>query len=181
MNDKQIDDDKSSDEFVEQDGCRIPRKAPWSPWVGRLTTLPFVVMFCLGFFILFNTSTITLIVWLAVVVLSIVPGRYFLCARCPYYGQNCSTRFGRLVPYLFKKIEGKSMKAGLWLDLTEMFLLFVIPLPFAWRLGGIVLLLFWIGANFLSFGALTRIACPSCDLSFCPIGRIGGAIWGKSS
>jgi len=144
--------------------------------ISRLTTIPFAIMFMLGVYILAGGSSLRLIIWFGVVVFSIVPGRYLLCARCPYYGQHCSTGFGRLVPYLFKKVEGKSMKPGLWLDLTEMILLFVIPLPDAWQKGGAAMLGLWIGVNLLSFGALTLLACPSCSFVFCPIGKVGRAV-----
>ena len=182
-NKKEVSDMKepTQDDCITQDGCRGPRKAPWPSSISIVTTLPFLVVFGLGFYILMNSSMLKLAVWLAVVVFSIVPGRYFLCARCPYYGQDCSTKFGRLVPYLFRKQEEKSMRPGLWLDLTEMIVLFLIPLPDAWRTGGLILLLLWIGANLLSFGTLTRIACPACSFTFCPIGKAGRAIWKKSN
>lgn len=179
MNSKAKDREESPGDFIVQDGCRAPAKAPWRPRISRLTSIPYAIMFLTGVYILAGSNNLLFIIWLAIVVFSIVPGRYLLCARCPYYGQHCSTGFGRLVPYLFKKVEGKSMKPGLWLDLTEMILLFVIPMPDAWRKGGAALLGLWIGVNLLSFGALTLLACPSCSFVFCPIGKVGRTIWKK--
>ena len=72
------------------------------------------------------------------------------------------------------------MKLGLGLDLVAMILLFVIPLPDAWRTGGAVLLILWVGANLITFGVLTKLACSACHFTFCPIGKAGRAIWGKS-
>lgn len=120
MNEKPAETERNPDDFLIQDGCRAPSKAPWSPWVSRTTTLAFVIMFALGVYILVQGSVITLAVWLGLVFLFAVPARYLLCARCPYYGQHCSTGFGKFAPFLFKKQEGKSLVPGLWMDLSAM-------------------------------------------------------------
>ena len=167
--------EQEAEEYVWQDGCRGPRKAPWPPWISRLTALPFAAMFCLGAYILYSSSTVRLAIWLGVIAFAVFPGRYLLCARCPYYGQRCSTLLGLFTPFLHKKQEGKSMKLGLWLDLLEMIALFLIPIVDAWRVGGAWMLALWILVSAGAFLTLTRLACPSCSFTFCPIGRAGRA------
>ncbi len=162
---------------VIQDGVTCPGKAPWSLTASRLAALSMVPTIVLGIYILAQTNIPKLLLWLLILVVFIYPLRYLICARCPYYGQDCSTPFGKIVPHLFKKQEGKSMLLGLWLDLVFLAVLFVLPLPEVWKLGGFLLLLVWFGAQTFTSAVLTRMACSVCPLTFCPVGRMGRAIW----
>ncbi len=171
--------DPAEESFVVQDGVRCPTRAPWSARVSTLTSLTFVPLILLGFYVLVQTSVVKLLVWLLLFGCVAYPLRYLVCARCPYYGQRCSTLFGVTVPRMFKKQEGKSMRLGLWLDVVFSLLLLLIPLPDVWRLGGFLLLLLWVGTFALLMGTITRIACSVCPLTFCPIGRAGRALWSR--
>ena len=173
--------DPIQDEFVVQDGVQCPRRAPWARTVSVLTSLTFIPIILLAFNTLVQTSLFKLLVWLVVLAVFAYPLRYLVCARCPYYGQRCSTMLGLTVPRMFEKQEGKSMLLGLWLDVVFFIALFLIPLPDVWRLGGFLLLLLWVGAFALMIGTVTRKACSVCPLTFCPIGRAGQALWGKSA
>ncbi len=167
----------AQEEFVVQDGVRCPTRAPWASRVSTLTSLTFIPIILLAFYILVQTSVVKLLVWLALFAVFAYPLRTLICARCPYYGQRCSTLYGVTVPRMFKKQEGKSMRLGLWLDVVFFCLLLLIPLPDVWRLGGFLLLLLWVGVFALMMGTITRIACSVCPLTFCPIGRAGRALW----
>ena len=162
---------------VIQDRVSCPREAPWAPRVSKVTSLLFIPIIALAIYVLAQTSLLKLALWLLIFVLFAYPLRYLVCARCPYYGQTCSTNLGRMVPLLFKKQEGKSMKFGLWLDVVCITVLLLIPLPDVWRTGGILMLLLWCGVFFLMAAVLTRLACSVCPLTFCPIGQAGRAIW----
>jgi hypothetical protein len=72
------------------------------------------------------------------------------------------------------------MVLGLWLDVVFFLVLFHMPLPEVWRVGGFLLLLLWVGAFTLMIGTVTRIACTVCPLTFCPIGRAGRSLWSRS-
>lgn len=168
-------------DHVLQDGVACPKRAPWDPRVSKLSGLPFIPMIALACYILASTSIAALAVWLILLAVFFVPLRYLVCARCPYYGQDCSTSMGKSVPKMFKKQEGKSMKLGLWLDVVMLILLFGIPMPLAWQLGGGWLTAAWLAVCFLVFAVLTRLACTACPFTFCPIGKAGRAFWGKSS
>jgi len=177
METSQIPKQEGREKSVIQDGVSCPSKAPWPSWVSKLTSLSMLPVALAGIYILAATSTLKLVVWLGLFALFAIPLRYLVCARCPYYGENCSTFMGKAVPFLFKKQEGQSMKLGLWLDVAFIGLLFLIPLPDAWRLGGLVLLLLWISIFGLMFALLSRLACSACPFTFCPIGKAGRAIW----
>ena len=172
--------DPVEDEFVVQDGVRCPSRAPWSPRVSTMTSLTFIPILLLALYILAQASVFKLFIWLLLFAIFAYPLRYLICARCPYYGQSCSTLYGRTVPRMFKKQDGKSMVFGLWFDVLFFLALFLIPLPDVWRLGGFLLLLLWVGAFTLMIGTVTRIACTVCPLTFCPIGRAGRVLWNRS-
>jgi hypothetical protein len=72
------------------------------------------------------------------------------------------------------------MKPGLWLDVVFSLLLFALPLPDAWRQGGLLLTLAWLSVFTLMFALITQVACSVCPFTFCPIGRAGRAVWGSS-
>jgi len=166
-------------EPVIQDGVACPHKSPWSPTVSKWSRLVFLPILVLPVIVLAQTSMLKLVLWLGALFVLLVPLRYFVCARCPYYGQSCSTDFGRIVPRLFKKQEGKSMRMGLWLDVVFFAFLCLFPLPEVWKIGGPLLVLGWLALFFGVFAALTRVACGACPLTFCPIGRAGRAFWSR--
>jgi hypothetical protein len=166
-------------ECQTQDGVSCPQTAPWHTRVSLMTGLPFIPIAILAAFVLLQTSILKLILWVAVLGIFAYPLRYLICARCPYYGQNCSTSFGRIVPRMFRKQEGRSMKLGLWLDVVMIALLLLIPLPEIWQVGGLLLTALWLGAFFLFFAVLTKMACSLCPFTFCPIGQAGKAFWGS--
>jgi hypothetical protein len=140
----------------------------------RLLFVPLIVF---PLFVLVQTNLMTLLVWLLLLAVFAVPLRYLVCARCPYYGQVCSTDMGKLVPRMFARQEGKSMRLGLWLDVVCFTLLFLLPLAALWRWGGILALVIWCALFLGLFAVMTRVACAPCPLTFCPIGRAGRAFW----
>ncbi|MDY6856034.1 MAG: hypothetical protein SWO11_15265 [Thermodesulfobacteriota bacterium] len=176
-NDKPFEQNSSSTDSIIQDGIACPRKPPWDPKVSKITALPFLLIVVLAIHVLFQAGIIKLIIWLLALAIFAYPLRYLICARCPYYGTDCSSIMGRLVPKLFKKQEGKSMVIGLWLDIVFFIFLFAYPLPYIWRIEGLLFIVVWCIAFFLAFIVLTRLACSICPFTFCPIGKAGRAFW----
>jgi hypothetical protein len=168
------------EEFVVQDGVRCPSRPPWAPRISKITSLTFLPIVLIALYTLAHTSVFKLFLWVLLLVIFAYPLRYLVCARCPYYGERCSTMMGLTVPRMFRKQEGRSMLLGLWLDVAFFLALFLIPLPDVWQLGGFLLLALWFGAFAVMIAAITRMACSVCPLAFCPIGRAGRAIWGRA-
>ena len=166
------------DEIV-QDGVACPGNPPWKPTVKIWTTLSMLPISLIGIPVLVMTNIPKLVLWLLLMGIFCYPLRYLVCARCPYYGQDCSTYFGLWVPRLFKKQEGKSMRLGLWLDVVFFMILFVLPLPEIWQLGGLLLLLAWVAALLTMVTVLSRLACSVCPLTFCPIGKMSRGFWSR--
>ena len=178
MDDPTTGPNNNSADCIIQDGVQCPRTPPWHPMVSKVTGLPFALIAGLGIYILYNGAMTTLLIWLFVFAIFSYPLRYLVCARCPYYGMDCSSTFGKLVVKMFKKQEGKSMLVGLWLDVLFFAFLFAYPLPDIWRIKGFLFVLAWLAAFFLAFTVLTRMACSSCPFTFCPIGKGGRSFWG---
>ena len=164
--------------LIIQDGVSCPEQSPWPRKNMKWATMSFLPVGILGSYVLSRTDNIKFAIWIIIYVIFVYPLRYLVSALCPYYGQNSSNYFGIIVPRLFKKQEGKSMKTGLWLDVVFMSIMFVLPIPEMLRFGGYILLLVWIGSFLLLFFALGRMACRYCPLTFCPIGRATRAVSG---
>jgi len=170
---------RTSEKPLMQDGVRCPRTSPWPAGAALTMRLMFVPVIVTPVYILSQTNLLKLGIWLLLFGLFAYPLRYLVCARCPYYGQSCSTDLGILVPRMFRKQEGKSMRLGLWLDVVCFLALFALPLPEVWRWGGWPALILWCGLFLVLFGVMTRVACSPCPLTFCPIGRAGRAFWSR--
>ncbi len=164
-------------DYVMQDGVSCPKKAPWDG-PNRLIVMPGSILMALGIYILVKTSLVALIIWLLVMFVLVYPLRYLVCARCPYYGQDCWSGNGKIVPRMFKKQEGKSMVLGLWLDVVLGAIILFIPLSFAIMDFGTIMAIAWFAAFFFMFMSMTRFGCSKCPFIFCPIGKAGRAFWG---
>jgi hypothetical protein len=170
--------EKRNNECRIQNGVSCPKKSPWPSWVGKVTGIPFFLIAVFASYVLYQTNVIVLAVWIVAFVIFLIPLRYLVCARCIYYGQDCSTTMGKTVPLLFKKQEGKSILLGLWLDIAFFAFLFLLPIPGVFCFGGWLLFALWCGTFFLAFIVITRLGCSYCPFTFCPIGKAGKSFWG---
>lgn len=170
-----------AEDTILQDGVKCPKVSPWPESASKITGIPMVFVGGLGLYILVKTSIPVLLFWLFLLLILAYPLRYLVCARCPYYGQHCSTSMGKNIHKLFKKQEGKSMKLGLWLDVVIGTPVFLIPLPYAFFLGGWKMGMLWIIVTFTAFAVITKFGCSRCPFTFCPIGRAGRKFWGVPS
>jgi hypothetical protein len=167
-----------ADDCIMQDGVVCPRESPWSG-PSRIEGLAWLAVVGLGLYILVLSSIFALAAWLLLIFTFVVPLRYLICARCPYYGQECHNGMAKMVTYIFKKQEGKSMVFGLWLDVVLGLPIAAIPLYYAWTGWGWIMVLAWVGAVVASVMAMTRFGCLNCPFTFCPIGKAGRALWNK--
>jgi len=163
---------------IIQDGVKCPAHPPWPKRVSIISGIPLVLFVAMGAVVLWETNLLKFIVFVLAVIGFLVPLRYLICARCPYYGEYCSTTMGKIVPLFFKKQEGKSMVLGLWLDVVFAGFLLVYPLPDMWAYGGWTALALWLLLFLLVFMTLTKLACSLCPFTFCPIGKAGRGFWG---
>jgi hypothetical protein len=160
------------------DGDTCRPKSPWPKYVAVITFIPWPFVVVMAVYILFNTSLVMLAVWLTAFLLFFIPLRYLICAPCPYYGQNCSTIMGRLVPFMFKQRPGKPLAIGLWLDIVSFAVLSMIPVPYAWQLGGLGLTALWLAVFSLCLVSLGGLGCRYCPFTYCPIGKASRKVAG---
>ncbi len=152
-------------------------QSPWPGYSVIVTFIPWPVIVCMGVYILYKTSFTMLGVWLAAFFLFFVPLRYLICARCPYYGKNCSAITGRMVPFFFAKRPGTPLAVGLWLDIVFFAILSLIPVPFAFKLGGALLTAAWLAVFASAIILLALFGCRYCPFTYCPIGKASRGIF----
>ncbi len=172
MNQEDKSKSESQKDGVMQDGVFCPNESPWPAKNMKWTTASMLPTLLVGIYVLAHTNIAKLIIWLIIWVIFAYPLRYLICARCPYYGKNCSTYYGIMVKYMFKKQEGKSMKTGLWLDIVFFLIIIGLPIPEMWQFGGIIMLPVWFGTMFLMSIAIGGMGCKYCPLTFCPVGKM---------
>ncbi|MBU0994348.1 MAG: hypothetical protein KJ737_17795 [Proteobacteria bacterium] len=166
-----------SQKFIIQDGCHCPEDPPWHSTVSKITALPILFFFGIGAFGVAHLGYVYFFVWLVLAGIKIYGIRYLVCARCPYYGKNCSSFFGKLVPFMHKKQENKSMIIGLWIDTLFWGILFLYPLYYflQYKMYGFTIL--YCLSFLLMVGTITRLACIICPLTICPVGKMGRIYW----
>ena len=169
--------DKYSGDCVIQDGISCPKKPPWPSWVSKITAIPFILLLSIVVIFLSQINAVKLAIWLLAFGILLGPMRYFVCARCVYYGKDCASILGRLVPLVFKKQEGRSMRPGMVVEVAFLFFLFLLPLPDFYGYLGWPLIALWFGTFLLAFMVMTGLACLSCPLTFCLIGMGGRHFW----
>ncbi len=164
----------NTDTGQKTSGCNAcPPQSPWPKKAAVLTFLPWPFIVGLAAYILWQTSLIMLVVWMTAFLLFAIPLRYLVCAPCPYYGQSCSTIMGKTVPLIFRHRPGGPLVLGLWLDIVSFAVLSIIPVPYAFQLGGAALTAIWLGAFALFLVSLAVFGCRYCPFTYCPIGKAG--------
>ncbi len=160
-------------EIIVHNGISCPKKSPWPKKSAIITFIPWPFIVLMAVYILAKTSILMLGVWSAAFLLFAIPLRYLICAPCPYYGQSCSTIMGKVVPFVFKNRPGTPLALGLWLDIVSFTVLLIIPIPYAWNIGGVGLTAAWVGVFLIFLFALPIYGCHYCPFTYCPIGKAG--------
>ena len=168
---------EKNEENVFQDGVSCPKLSPWPLRSALISGVMLLAVFGVGAYVLYQVSLLRLLIWLLAAGIFALPLRYLVCARCPYYGQSCSTVAGKIVPLIFAKQEFRSMKLGLWMDVVMGLFLFAFPFADMWAYGGWMGVSLWIVLVILVFLILSRVGCNRCPFTFCPIGKLGGFVW----
>lgn len=103
--------------------------------------------------------------------------RHFTCARCQYYGRECSTMLGIMTARMMPRNEKKSLdRRGMITDLSLLSALAMVPMPQVFKKR-------WLALLYLaSVGAVTGVilftACGRCGNDFCVMKDVRRAITG---
>lgn len=109
-----------------------------------------------------------LLLYVPAVVLFLTYWRRYVCARCQYYGRECSTMLGIMTSRMMPPDESKALDRNAMIkDFAFVGLIALMPMPQAFkktRLGLAYLLSLLIATSALFFSA-----CGRCQNDFCPM------------
>ncbi|MBC7231310.1 MAG: hypothetical protein H5T74_13080 [Actinobacteria bacterium] len=142
-------------------------RSPWPPWVSFLTTASALPAAALGTVSLWRGGRGKLLPWAGAWGLLTTVSRRYICARCPYYGEHCSTLFGRLTPLMWERDERLLTTRSFYWDIALAPILFVLPAPDAYRVSK-RLFIAYLAAWALFLGTLHTLGCRRCPLTVCP-------------
>ncbi len=148
---------------------------PWPRWVSSVTTAAALPAMALGSYVLWRGRRAKLPLWVGSWGALMTVSRRYICARCPYYGEYCSTLFGKMTPIIWRRSERPLNTRGFYWDIALAPVLIGLPAPDAYRLSKRCLLAY-LSTWALFLGTLHRLGCRRCPLDMCPFNpaRPGG-------
>ena len=93
-----------------------------------------------------------------------------ICARCPYYGEYCSTLFGRITPLMWRRSDNAMTTQGFYWDLILLPAIFLYAAPEVWRRSRRFFAAYMAAWAFY-LTIMYRLACRRCPLEACPVPR----------
>ena len=121
-----------------------------------------------------------LLYYLPGVVAFLTVWRRFICARCRYYGQECSTLLGLTTARMMPPDESKPLDRNAMIaDFTLISLLSLLPLPQVFREFKLALL--YVTSLASALASILLNACWRCGNRFCPMKDISRKISVQSS
>lgn len=131
----------------------------------------------LGTFALARYRARKLLVFLPAVAAFLTVWRKFVCARCRYYGRECSTLLGiataRMMP---RDTEHELGRSEMVWDFAFIGALLLMPLRQVLKSG--ILTVAYLGSAAASLAAILFDACGRCENEFCPMKDVRSAITG---
>jgi hypothetical protein len=143
---------------------------PWPKYVSFITTSSALPASALAWRALLREKRHKLPIygglWLALATVA----RRDICARCPYYGEHCSTLFGKITPLMWPRSDKPMTTQGFYWDLALLPAIFLYPLPEIWR-GSKGSFAAYLAAWGLYLATMYNLACKRCPLEACPVPR----------
>jgi hypothetical protein len=102
--------------------------------------------------------------------------RRFTCARCQYYGRECSTMLGIITAAMMPRSQKPLDRAGMTVDLALLGALAMVPLPQVFRRRWLTLL--YLASLGAGTGAILFTACGRCGNDFCVMKDVRRSITG---
>jgi hypothetical protein len=105
--------------------------------------------------------------------------RRFICARCQYYGQECSTMLGVMTARMMPRDESRQLDRNAMIaDFAFIGALALMPIPQVLKRFKLTVLYF--SAVAASMGRILFNACDRCGNEFCPMKDLNKAISGAA-
>jgi len=151
-----------------QEGTAPPN--PWPQYVSIVTTASALPSGAIALKALLRENRRKLpvygLLWTALTTVA----RRDICARCPYYGEYCSTLFGKITALMWPRSDKPLTRQGFYWDLVLLPAIFIYPAPEIWR-GSSRLFAAYLAALALFLSAMYTLACRRCPLEACPVPR----------
>lgn len=164
-----LNDDLS--EVVAMEDAIEPCFEEGSPWDRRSAVVNQVLMgmpVAIGTLAIARERPLKLIYYLPGVILVTTAWRRFVCARCRYYGQECSTLLGIMTARIMPRDEDKALDRNTMVaDFTFLGALALMPLPQVFIKKRLAVL--YLASLVAFFSAILFNACGRCGNDFCPM------------
>lgn len=142
-----------------------------SPWDRESATLNQALMglpVLIGSLAMAKYGRRKLLYYIPGVALFLTCWRRFTCARCRYYGRECSTMLGIMTARMMPPDEGKPLdRNAMYADFAFIGLLSILPLPQVFKRLSLGVL--YLAAVAAGFSAILFNACGRCGNDFCPM------------
>jgi hypothetical protein len=149
------------------EGCSQMTESPWPPGTATRTTALFGLPAVLGIWALLRKAPRRLPVYMALWVVIMTVVRKYVCCRCDYYGQECSTLMGKWTAMIYEKDEEHPLTTeAFYLDFALIGASVLFPLPQVKKMGFFYLLLY-VAAALGSSLAVRQMACKYCPNVVC--------------
>lgn len=104
--------------------------------------------------------------------------RKYICARCQYYGQPCSTMLGVMTARMMPRDEtGELDRNAMIADFAFLGALALIPLPQVLKKFSLAVL--YLGSIAVGMGSILQNACGRCGNTFCPMKDVREKVLGE--
>lgn len=141
---------------------------PWDEKSAMLNQGLMSLPILIGGYAIAKSRPRRLVVYLSAVIAFMTYWRRFICARCQYYGQPCSTMLGVMTAHMMPRDETKQLDRNAMIaDFAFIGLLTMMPLRDALKRKGLGLL--YVASVAAGLGAILTNACERCGNDFCPM------------
>ena len=148
-------------------GCAETTESPWPPGTGTKTTVLFGLPAVLGTWALLRKAPRRLPLYVGLWLAIMTVARKYVCCRCDYYGQECSTLMGKWTAMIYEKDEENPLTTeAFYMDFALIGASVLFPLPQVRKMGKFYLLLY-IAAALGSSLAVRQMACKYCPNAVC--------------
>jgi hypothetical protein len=153
---------------VPEDRCCAEADTPWDTAGAVRNQLLMSVPIVLGAVALWRYRARKLLVYIPAVVYFMTGWRRYVCARCQYYGRECSTLLGVATARMMPRDESRELdRNAMALDLA--FIGALVALPLRQVLKSPKLAAVYMAASAGGMGAILYGACGKCGNEFCPM------------
>jgi len=158
----------------------LPCREQWDRKSAMVNQLLMFLPTPIGAYALLKHKPRKLLPYLAGATAFVTVWRRFVCARCQYYGRECSTMMGITTAMMMPRDESRQLdRSAMVADFAIIGALVLFPLPQVFKEFHLTVV--YLAAAAAGLGSILINACPRCGNDFCPMKDLHRAItssWG---